>query len=431
MYARFAGEKVKYACLTCPPEQEAVVAVETGTTSGPDAKSSTLPLLRRSLIFVSLSFGILNFVLPIYGKEIGASAVEIGLLFSSFSLMLVLLRPPIGAAIDRYGRRWFFILGLLLYGLAMLVFAFSSGVTALLIARIVQGSASAVMWLAIHAIVADTAPVGERSSSFGSVTQTTNQGAIIGTFIGFFVIFSQDNFAQGWSLLFYFYAAACGLAAVLAWRSVPETRTFIVEKDKTGLQEGLRAILRSRPLAGLVISGLITGASSAMIAPLWMIYFQEKLNAGPEVVAWATLPAALVWAFLPSRLGKLADRFGRKPLIVVAMLAAAVVSFLIPQMGSLIPLTLLWVVEAVCFAASDPSSQAMVTDLTRLDQRGRIFGIFAFASSIGAVIGPLGGGWLYDTFSQSTPFTINGIVMAACAVFLWFMVTETRPGQTS
>lgn len=403
------------------------MAIEAGSTSGQDVKSSTLSALRRSLMFVSLSFGILNFVLPIYGKEIGASAVQIGLLFSSFSLMLVVLRPLIGAGIDRYGRRWFFIIGLLLYGVSMVVFAFSSGITALLIARIAQGSASAVMWLAVNAIVADTAATEQRSSAFGSVSQTTNQGAIIGTFIGFTILFSQD-LTRGWNLLFLFYAAACGLAAFLAWRSVPETHPTVIEKEQTSIMAGLNAILRSRSLLALMISGLVTGASSAMIAPIWMIYLQEKLHAGPEVVAWASLPGALVWAILPTRLGKLADRVGRKPLIILAMFVAAIVSFLMPQLSSLVPLALLWMIEAVCFSASDPSTQAMVTDLTVPEQRGRIFGIFAFAGGLGAVIGPLGGGWLYDTFSQAAPFYVNSLAMAASAALLWVMIAE-RPKQ--
>lgn len=113
-----------------------------------------------------------------------------------------------------------------------------------------------------NAIIADAAPAGKRSATFGSVTQTTNQGAIIGTFIGFTVLL----FAQGWSLLFYLYAAACAVAALLAWRGVSETRPAVVEKEKTGLIEGIRAILRSRSLLDLIISGLVTGASLAMIA---------------------------------------------------------------------------------------------------------------------------------------------------------------------
>jgi MFS family permease len=406
--------------------QEAVMAVEVKSAPAENSpQEAALSSLRRSLIWVSLSFGILNFVLPIYGKEIGASAVEIGMLFSAFSLMIVILRPLVGAGLDRYGRRWFYLLGLLLYGLAMLVFAFSRNVWTLLAARIVQGSGSAVLWLAVSAIVADTAQVDQRGSSFGSVSQVTNQGAIIGTFIGFAALSSLE-IATGWSALFFFYAAACALAVYIAWRSVLETRPAAREKEKTRLSDGLRAVLRSRSLMGLMITGLVTGASAAMVAPIWMIYLQEKLNAGVDLIAWAALPGALVWAVLPTRLGKLADRFGRKPLILLSMFVAAGVSVLIPQMDSLVPLAVLWAIEAVCFAASQPSSEAMVTDLTEPEQRGRIFGIFAFIGGLGAVIGPIGGGWLYDTFSQAAPFYLNGVVMAASAGLLWLMLKEGR-----
>ena len=44
-----------------------------------------------------------------------------------------------------------------------------------------------------------------------------------------------------------------------------------------------------------------------------MIFFQEKFQADISVLALAFLPSALVWAALPTRLGKLSDRFGRKP----------------------------------------------------------------------------------------------------------------------
>ena len=52
-----------------------------------------LSTLRRSIFYVSLPFFILSLLLPVYGREVGADVVEIGLFFSVFSFMTVLLRP--------------------------------------------------------------------------------------------------------------------------------------------------------------------------------------------------------------------------------------------------------------------------------------------------------------------------------------------------
>lgn len=49
---------------------------------------------------VSMPFFILGLMLPVYGKQIGASVVEIGLFFSAFSLVTVLLRPLVGWGLD-------------------------------------------------------------------------------------------------------------------------------------------------------------------------------------------------------------------------------------------------------------------------------------------------------------------------------------------
>jgi MFS transporter, DHA1 family, multidrug resistance protein len=382
----------------------------------------------RTLLLVSLSFGILNFLLPIYGKEVGANALEVGLLFSVFSLMTVVLRPLVGTGLDRYGRRWFFVSGLAVYGLTMVAFAYSSDVVGLVIARVLQGIASAILWLAVNAIVADLAGTENRGSAFGGVSQSSNQGALIGTFIGY-ALLTSFSFEYGWKLLFLLYAAAGFLAAFLAWRRIPETRSAPPVKELTSLSDGLRTILRSRSLIALMLVGLVTSASNSMLAPIFMVFLQGKFNAEISTLAWAFLPSALVWALLPSRLGKLSDRFGRKPLMVLAIFIAALDSFLVPLFGSLIALAVLWGLEALCFAASDPASEAMLTDLTAIHQRGRIFGIHAFAVSLGAVIGPLAGGWLYDHVGQTSPFVLNAVVLAFCGLALWGLLKE--PAKTN
>lgn len=383
----------------------------------PGASRTILSAIRQSVFLVSLPFGILGFVLPIYGKRIGADAVQIGLFFSAFSLMIVLLRPLVGAWLDRYGRRPFFLAGMLGYGLTMLIFAFSGQVWGIVVARIIQGISSSFLWLAAQAMVADTASADDRGSSFGGVAQSSSQGEILGTFIGFSVLMSV-NIETGWLPLFIGYGLVSLAALLRARPRLAETRPMQVSQTRP------RPIRWSRPWVLLMLVTLVTGASWSMVSPVLMIYLQEKFTPDVSHLAFAFLPSGLVWALLPSRLGGLADRFGRKPLMVLGMGMAAVTSFLVPGLGSLVMLAGLWALQALCYAAGDPAEQALVADLTGNDQRGRAYGLYAMSGSLGATIGPLAGGWLYQAVSQGAPFYANGVVLAACTLVLALFLKE-------
>jgi MFS family permease len=204
------------------------------------------------------------------------------------------------------------------------------------------------------------------------------------------------------------------LSAVAVWltaRRLPETRP---RQERARLQP----IVWSRPWLLLLLVTLVTGASAAMVAPILILFLQKRLAVGIQQLALAFVPAALIWATLPGRLGRLADRFGRKPLMLLGLGAAAASSFLIPRVQSLLGLAALWAVQELCYAAGDPAEQALVADLTGGDQRGRAYGLYTMAAGLGATFGPLLGGWLYQNVSPGAPFLANGAILAACAVVL-------------
>jgi len=391
------------------------------------SQSRTLTMLRRATFWVAFPFGILSFVLPIYGKELGATALEVGGFFSAMSLVPLIVRPFLGRALDRWGRRPFLLLGLLGYAMAMVLFCLADTVLLLTIARFVQGLGQAFLWLSAYTIVADVAEETGRGHKFGLIDEAASRGAIIGTMAGFFVWFGLANTGmdgrQIWFWLFAAYTVPALLALWTGWRGVRETR----------LQATMQPI-KSHSMSGqlLALMGIVfvTGASTAMVWPLLMVFLQDALRADVAALVWAYLPAALISAFLPSRMGHIADRLGRKGPMIAGLIVGAAASALIPNLRSIVPLIVLWAVESLGYTASMPAERAFVADIAGQDTRGTSYGLYTFAYFLGAVLGPLAGGWLYDNQGHATPFYLNTVVLLVGALLVAAVLRESRRGET-
>ena len=95
-------------------------------------------------VFIDLlGFGIIIPLLPFYAESFGASALEIGLLGTSFSLMQFLFSPIWGRWSDRIGRKPIILIGLLGSCLSYLTMAVAGSLPVVFIARVVGGIAGA------------------------------------------------------------------------------------------------------------------------------------------------------------------------------------------------------------------------------------------------------------------------------------------------
>ncbi len=379
-----------------------------------------LKILRTATFFVSQPFFIMGLLLPIYGKSAGANAVEIGVIFSAFSVVTIIMRPIVGWALDKFGRRIFFITGCLGYSLTMVGFAYSNSVWNFIGARLLQGTASAFAMLSASAIIADLTTDKNRAQAFGKFAQASSRGSIIGAFIAF-TMYNTPSLVEAYNdielqrFLFLIYAGFALTAFLIAIAKLPETK----HEHLVGEQP---PIIWSRPWLLLILVTLVTAAAWAMTTPILILFLQEKLNARLDLIAWAFLPSGLIWATMPSHLGRLADHFGRKPLMLLGLGVSALAMFTLPAITNIFWLAILWSLLALCFAAGDPAEQALVAELTGGDQHGRAYGFYVMASDIGAALGPLGGGWLYDTISISAPFFATGIVLTICGFILFFFL---------
>jgi MFS family permease len=93
----------------------------------------------------------------------------------------------------------------------------------------------------------------------------------------------------------------------------------------------------------------------------------------------------------------------------------------------LLPLSGFWTAEAIGFSAATPAEQALVADLSDAKTRGRSFGVYTTALSIGQVVGPTLGGFLARDIALSAPFYFNTIVLwAGAAIMMWFIHEPRR-----
>lgn len=128
---------------------------------------------------------------------------------------------------------------------------------------------------------------------------------------------------------------------------------------------------------------------------------------GFEHYSWVFAAFLLAQTTTTPIYGKLADLFGRRPVIVagtVLFLVASTLCGFAASMGVLIAFRLL---QGLGAGAIQPVAMTVVGDLFPLEERGRVQGLIASVWAFSAVIGPLAGGLIVQNFSWAWVFWIN------------------------
>ena len=200
----------------------------------------------------ALSTSIYIVAAPYYLKTLGASALETGLNIAIGELATAVVRPMIGRAIDKRGRRPFLRLGFLTVFFSMILFALARPFTLgdpaapllktgllyaevmLFVARLFHGLGMGTVLLSSYTMTADLAKEAGRGSSFGATEQAQYRGGIYGALIALPIIlangFSPDSSLtitpQVWSTAFAVYALGALVAFFMSYRDLPETRSI-------------------------------------------------------------------------------------------------------------------------------------------------------------------------------------------------------------
>jgi MFS family permease len=378
---------------------------------GRHAERLYTPALLLLIFIVGTSFLGMGFVLPLralYGREIGASSGEIGLMASAAMLSGFLTAPAVGWLSDRFGHGNILSLGVLAHTLLVLAYIPVRDPGVLIGLRALEGIAAVGVLPPARALVNSLAPHNRQAEALGGLSAAQTVGILLGPTLGL-LLASQVGYQQA------FIVASIPLAAgaFMARFFLPRRGKAEELAAETSLQG---SGLFTPPLMLAYALQMVISAVIGVGAASWTIYMADR-GASPLLIGLSFTTFAVPIVVLAPVTGRLADRHGRYWFVLIGL---ACVGALFVVYG--LPIDPIWLVilsvpEGIAAACARSGVDGLLADATPAHLRGKVQANYSAAGTGSAFLIATISGFVYG-IAPGLPFMLVGAIYLAAALAL-------------
>ncbi len=378
--------------------------------------------MRRLLFLVgaivlvdTMFFAALTPLLRHYVDELDLGKAGAGVLQAMYPAGALVAAIPGGVAAARLGVKPTVLIGLTLLALTTVAFGLANSVWALDLARFLQGVSSAFSWTGSLAWLVAAAPPGRRGRLIGSAFGAAIAGAFFGPVLGAVASFTGTSGA---------FSVVAGLALVLAVAAWRTPAPAVVERQPLSMLFRALTVRRIQVPIWLCLLPALLFGNLSVLAPLRL----SHLGWGAAAVGGTYLVMAAIEATWAPILGRAADHYGRMLPLRAALVASAVVSFLLPWPQS--PWLLALVVVSAGFAFGSFWTPAMSLATDEAETFGLDYG-YAFALvNLAWAPGQAGGAALGGVLAAATTDAVPYLTLSAiCLLTLWAIAGYRRSAE--
>lgn len=268
-------------------------------------------------------------ILPAISRNIGVPVASAGLLITAYLIPFGLFQLVFGPLADRYGKRQVLNLAMLLFTFGVVLTAIGSTIKTLVLYRALTGTFAASVMPLSFALIADLVPMEERQDAIGTFMGIAFLGQGLSMAIGGLV----SNYLN-WRGVFVIYSFLAALVTVLIFtigRGIPSTKNLQSEWLAPYGRLISNAISLTLYLVIMFEGFLIIGSFSYLGSLIEKVYHLNNLYIGLAMTPFG------VGSVIAGRVsGGLVSWLGRKMVLVLGLLSAAVADFLIFISGDLL-----------------------------------------------------------------------------------------------
>lgn len=371
-------------------------------------------ILSFTLVVVMIGFGMVMPIFPFYIERLGAGGLELGLLLASYAIMRLIFAPFWGTISDRVGRKPILMLGVLGYGITMVMFGLATQLWMLFSARVLSGVLSSATTPTSMAYISDNTSEEERGAGMGTLGAAMGLGMILGPGLG--------GWLSGGSLSMPFFIAAgfCLFTVSLIYFLLPESLS-----ERSGSQAGETAglfLVREfwqalfSPVGVLLFMAFLARVGLTIFYGVFGLYVLNKFNYGAAQVGAILTVIGLVSAIAQGVVtGPFTKRLGEVRVIKIALLMSVVGFLLMPSAKSYWTVLLTTGFFILAISLLTPAVIALTSKQSSIKQ-GAAMGLCNSAMSLGTIVGPIWAGIAFD-LDINFPY-ISGAVF----LFVGFLV---------
>jgi MFS transporter, DHA1 family, multidrug resistance protein len=373
-----------------------------------------LPVLFAVMFLVMVGFGIIIPVMPFYAEELGASPTQLGLLMAVYSLMQLLFAPMWGRVSDRIGRKPVMMIGIIGLSFSFFLMAISSQLWMLFAARIIGGFLSSANMPTVMAYVADITSEEDRGKGMGIIGASVGLGFIFGPAIG--GIFSDTSL----SLPFYLASASSLLTFFLVLFILKESLNLgdgnSHKKEKTPFLQAFQGRVSILFILQLFVSLSLSGLEAT-----FAYFANEKAGLGTTELGYIFMIMGFAGAIVQGGLvGRLTKKHGEGFVIQIGIIVSTIGFALILLVDNFLTAAVYLTVFGIGNGFIRPSVSALLTKQSNTGH-GSTTGLLSSFDSLGRIIGPPLGGWLFS-ITIGLPY-ISGILLSLIALLLYRVYT--------
>jgi MFS family permease len=374
------------------------------------------PLLTRGFLLCalanfaqSLSFN-LYLHLPGFLHQLGAGEVQIGLLTGATAAAAIAVRPPLGRAIDRGGRRPLVLAALAMNLVVCLLYTTVHSLGPWVVAvRVAHGFAEATLFTALFVMAADLVPASRRTEGLALYSASGMLPISIGGLIGDAILARASYHALFVASAL---AVAVALLCALPLRDVP--RVPAPGEPRRGF---LHALVQ-RDLAPLWFLGVVFG-----LVLTGVFTFVKRFVMEEQVASVGTFFSAYTGAAIAVRLvgGSLPDRVGPRRVLLPALVTLSAGFACLAVARDTAEVLAAGVLCGLGHGFTFPILSALAVTRARESERGAAIAILTALPDVGALLGAPSLGWIIEARGFGTMFAAAaGLLLAGTASFaIW------------